>query len=99
MTPDELRITGFLDPQRALTFFEELPGGTEVWAADLGVSADPDQALLAVIRLHEADPDLVRALVDDSHARARLCAVLGGSQWLGDYVIADPTRVTAIWEE
>ena len=99
MTPDELRIAGFLDPRSALGFFEELPGGAEVWAADLGASADPDQALLAAIRLHEADPGLVRGLVDDSRARARLCAVLGGSQWLGDYVIADPARARAIWED
>ena len=32
-------------------------------------------------------------------SRARLCAVLGGSQWLGDYVIADPARARAIWED
>ena len=56
MTPDELRIAGFLDPRRALSFFEELPGGAEAWERDLGASADPDQALLAAIRLHEADP-------------------------------------------
>ena len=99
MTPDELRIAGFLDPRRALDYVEELPGGAEVWAADLGASADPDQALLAAIRLHEADSGLVRGLVDDSRARARLCAVLGGSQWLGDYVIADPARVVSIWED
>ena len=99
MSADALRIAGFLDPRRALSFFEELPGRAEVWAGDLGASADPDQALLAVIRLHEADPGLVRSLVDDARARARLCAVLGGSQWLGDYVIADPARARAIWED
>ena len=99
MTPDELRIAGFLDPRRALSFFEELPGGAEAWERDLSASADPDQALLAAIRLHEADPGLVRALVDKPDARRRVCAVLGGSQWLGDYVIADPTRAVAIWED
>ena len=99
MTPDELRIAGFLDPRRALDYFEELPGGAEVWAADLGASADPDQGLLAVIRLHEADSGLVQGLVDDSRARARLCAVLGGSQWLGDYVVAEPGRARSTWED
>ena len=99
MTPDELRVAGFLDPQRALGFLEELPGGAEAWAPDLGASADPDLALLAVIRLHEADPGLVGSAVDDPHVRRRLCAVLGASQWLGDYVIADPTRAPAIWED
>ena len=72
MNADALRIAGFLDPHRALSFFEELPGGAEVWAGDLGASADPDQALLAAIRLHEADPGLVLSLVDDARARARL---------------------------
>ena len=72
MTPDELRIAGFLDPRRALSFFEELPGGAEAWERDLSASADPDQALLAAIRLHEADPGLVRALVDKPDARRRV---------------------------
>ena len=44
-------------------------------------------------------PGLVRGLVDKPDARRRVCAVLGGSQWLGDYVIADPARAVSIWED
>ena len=66
---------------------------------DLSASADPDQALLQAVRLREADPGLVDALSRDERARRRVCAILGGSQWLGDYVIADPARAAAINED
>lgn len=99
MTPDELRVAGFLDPRRALSFLDELPGERSEWARDMGACADPDQALLQMIRLHEAAPGLVCALAGDPSGRRRVCAVLGASQWLGDYVIADPRRAAAINEE
>ena len=43
MTPDDLRVAGFLDARRALSFLEELPAGQD-WVGDLSASADPDQA-------------------------------------------------------
>ena len=98
MTPDDLRVAGFLDARRALSFLEELPAG-QSWVGDLSASADPDQALLQAVRLREADPGLVDALSRDERARRRVCAILGGSQWLGDYVIADPARAAAINED
>ena len=98
MTPEELRVAGFLDARRAQAFLEELPRG-ESWVADLSASADPDQALLQAVRLGEADPGLVETLSTDEHARRRVCAILGASQWLGDYVIADPARAVAINED
>ena len=98
MTPDDLRVAGFLDARRALSFLEELPAG-QSWVGDLSASADPDQALLQVVRLREADPGLVDALSADERARRRVCAILGASQWLGDYVIAEPERAAAINED
>ena len=98
MTPDDLRVAGFLDARRALSFLEELPAGLS-WVGDLSASADPDQALLQAVRLREADPGLVDALSADERARRRVCAILGGSQWLGDYVIAEPERAAAINED
>mgnify|MGYP002740130760 FL=1 len=98
MIPDDLRVAGFLDARRALSFLEELPAG-QSWVGDLSASADPDQALLQAVRLREADPGLVDALSRDERARRRVCAILGGSQWLGDYVIADPARAAAINED
>ena len=98
MTPDDLRVAGFLDARRALSFLEELPAGQD-WVGDLSASADPDQALLQAVRLREADPGLVDALSADERARRRVCAILGGSQWLGDYVIAEPERAAAINED
>jgi len=82
VTPEELRVAGFLDARRAQAFLEELPRG-ESWVADLSASADPDQALLQAVRLREADPGLVETLSTDEHARRRVCAVLGASQGLG----------------
>lgn len=98
MTPEELRAAGFLDPRRALVFLEELPSG-ESWVEDLRASADPDQALVQAVRLGEAAPGLVESLSRDARARRRVCAILGASQWLGDYVIADPARASAINED
>lgn len=98
MTPEELRVAGFLDARRAQAFLDELPRG-ESWVADLSASADPDQALLQAVRLGEADPGLVETLSTDERARRRVCAILGASQWLGDYVIADPARAVAINED
>ena len=79
MTPDDLRVAGFLDARRALSFLEELPAG-QSWVGDLSASADPDQALLQAVRLREADPGLVDTLSRDECARRRVCAILGGSQ-------------------
>ena len=98
MTPDDLRVAGFLDARRALSFLEELPAG-QSWVGDLSASADPDQALLQAVRLREADPGLVDALSADERARRRVCAIVGASQWLGDYVIAEPERAAAINED
>lgn len=99
MTPDELRVVGFLEPRRAQSLLDEMPGGEGIWVDDVSASADPDQALLQAARLNEAAPGLVRSLMDDEAARRRLCALLGGSRWLGDYVIAAPSRASAINED
>lgn len=96
--PDDLRLAGFLDARRTQSFLDELPRG-ELWVGDLSASADPDQALLQVVRLREADPGLVDSLTRDERARKRLCAIMGGSGWLGDYVIAQPARAASINED
>jgi [glutamine synthetase] adenylyltransferase / [glutamine synthetase]-adenylyl-L-tyrosine phosphorylase len=58
----------------------------------LSRSPDPDLALLAVDRIHAADPAgwpaLDRAIATDRGLRGRLLAVFGGSSALADFVIA-----------
>ena len=65
-----------------------------VWA--LARSPDPDLALVAVERLHEAAGEewaaIDEALRVDQGLRGRLLAVLGGSTALGDHVVAHPDR-------
>jgi len=59
--------------------------------ADVGVAADPDQALLQLVRILEAGDDrqwrrLVSALQADPDLRRRLIDVIGMSEALGDFL-------------
>ncbi|MPV37665.1 bifunctional [glutamine synthetase] adenylyltransferase/[glutamine synthetase]-adenylyl-L-tyrosine phosphorylase, partial [Georgenia subflava] len=62
----------------------------------LGATADPDRALLTLLRLAEAAAeagtadDLTTVLADDGVHRRRLLAVLGASAALGDMLVARP---------
>jgi len=59
----------------------------------LGAAADPDLAVLALVRLCEAvlgnraDEDLLRSVLADEGAAARLVAVTGASEALGDDLV------------
>lgn len=96
----DLRGEGFLDPGRAAGLLAELPGELDVWMPVLSRVADPDLAVLQALRLHEAAPSLFPGVLAEGGDRLhRLLAVLGGSTWWGDYLIADPARAEAIWVE
>lgn len=62
--------------------------------AALSRSADPDQALLGLVRLMEArqDDDLVTALRDEEVARDRVIGALGISSALVDHLVAHPSQ-------
>ncbi|SEE01178.1 bifunctional [glutamine synthetase] adenylyltransferase/[glutamine synthetase]-adenylyl-L-tyrosine phosphorylase [Ruania alba] len=68
--------------------------GLERLVAALGRAADPDQALLSLLRLGEAaQPEegrLQQVLATDSVHRDRLLAVLGASPALGDWLVSHP---------
>ena len=96
----DLRGEGFLDPARAATRLAGLPGTPQTWVPILRKVADPDLAVLQVLRLHEAAPDLLERVITEGGDRlARLLAVLGGSAWWGDYLIAEPSRAEGLWVE
>ncbi|MEU4995124.1 bifunctional [glutamine synthetase] adenylyltransferase/[glutamine synthetase]-adenylyl-L-tyrosine phosphorylase [Streptomyces sp. NPDC021622] len=91
---------GFTDPSAA----ERLLGAPELAALRsdpllfdaLGVAADPDLALLGLVRLVEAQPDetsrreLLDTLVSAKPLRDRLLGVLGASEALADHLARHP---------
>lgn len=96
MTAGALARRGFSDSTRALRLVEEAGldalADTEVIGA-LAAAADPDQALLGLLRLLEAapDPEEVRvALREERDLRTRLCRVLGVSTALTDHLVRHP---------
>lgn len=95
-----LRARGFVDAERAARLLTGLPGSPMTWVDAATVVADPDLAVLQAVRLAEASPDLVGDLAAGGGPRlSRVLAVLGGSRALGDYVVADPSRAAALWED
>lgn len=90
---------GFSDTRRAESLLadpalEPLLDAREELLAALARTADPDQALLALVRLLEAAAaereDLVAALSTDERARARVLGALGASTALVDHLVAHP---------
>ena len=110
-TAGALARLGFADPERAVGLLADpallplrsvIPDGQvdEVVGA-IGDTADPDEALLALVRVLESlarvddDPEwgvtaLCAALVAPGEARDRVLAVLGGSTALVDHLVRHP---------
>jgi [glutamine synthetase] adenylyltransferase / [glutamine synthetase]-adenylyl-L-tyrosine phosphorylase len=73
----------------------EAPDADGDLLGDLGAAADPDQALLVLVRILEACDDrqwrrLVSALQADVDLRRRLLDVIGMSEALGDFLARHP---------
>lgn len=92
------RKAGYTDTERAGSLAKEVADlvPTDVLLDVTGAVADPDQALLAFVRLREAlDAPGRRALTEaltQPLARARLFGVLGASIALGDHLVAKPEQ-------
>ncbi len=106
---------GFDDPGRANALLDDpalegiagSPDRIDAGGLSEGLArvADPDGALLGLVRFMEAAAEVpglraevVAALKDDTVARARLLAVLGGSTALADHLVAHPEHWTAATE-
>ncbi|QIK83733.1 bifunctional [glutamine synthetase] adenylyltransferase/[glutamine synthetase]-adenylyl-L-tyrosine phosphorylase [Sanguibacter sp. HDW7] len=100
-TSTRLRRAGFLEVARAETFLADAALARVLVDQDallvaLAPVADPDAALLALVRLAEAvagrpEEDVLRsALAAADDARTRLLAVLGASVALGDELVRHP---------
>ena len=99
LTGAHLRRLGVRDPERASALLAGLPGPEGAWARCARRCADPDQMLLLATRLFEAAPAAVAEAADGPGERLeRLCAVLGASAWLGEYLVARPGALGALWE-
>ncbi|HEX5119703.1 MAG TPA: bifunctional [glutamine synthetase] adenylyltransferase/[glutamine synthetase]-adenylyl-L-tyrosine phosphorylase [Pseudonocardiaceae bacterium] len=85
----ELRAAGWWDTSGPTS-------GSESILIALSRSPDPDLALRGLDRLREADPvgwpDVADALRADRPLRGRLCAVLGTSTALADFLVAQPEQ-------
>ncbi|MBR8745529.1 bifunctional glutamine-synthetase adenylyltransferase/deadenyltransferase, partial [Nocardiopsis sp. MG754419] len=96
MTAGALARRGFSDSPRALRLVEQagLDARDDTDILDsLGAAADPDQALLGLLRLLEVCPDpdeVLIALREEPDLRARLCRVLGASPALADHLVRHP---------
>ena len=95
-TTARLARLGFRDADRAGAAIARIPGldpDSPVVAA-AGDSADPDQALLLLERIGEADPAnlarLFEELAADPSLREQLMAVLGVSVALGEHLVRHP---------
>ena len=89
---------GFLDPDRARTLLESLGDVAAPIVPLIGRSADPDQALSALVALADAVDDrdrLLREVADDEGTSMRLLSVLGASQALGEHLRRHPDH----WHE
>ncbi|WP_143180381.1 bifunctional [glutamine synthetase] adenylyltransferase/[glutamine synthetase]-adenylyl-L-tyrosine phosphorylase [Bowdeniella nasicola] len=67
-------------------------------ADDLADAADPDQALLELVRLAETHPHAFSHCWRDAEQRALLVRVLGASRALGEIFVRDADALTALTE-
>jgi glutamate-ammonia-ligase adenylyltransferase len=82
---------GFEDAERAIALTQQLDLSREVLGA-VAAAASPDLALETLARLVAEDRSLLAALRGDELLRNRLCAVLGASAALGDFLTRHPAE-------
>ena len=105
----QLARAGFTDPDAAARLLAdaalgplaEAGTGPDEVVAWLAPTADPDRALLCLVRLLErgADPALLAAIGAEGVVRTRLAAVLGGSAALGEHLVRHPEHWPALGED
>ncbi|MDR1799200.1 MAG: bifunctional glutamine-synthetase adenylyltransferase/deadenyltransferase, partial [Bifidobacteriaceae bacterium] len=92
---------GFADAARADRLAGELGAkGLALDPAAFAVAADPDGALLALVRIAEKPEAAVTlgVILADQRAADRLLAVLGGSIALGDHLVRHPEHLAVMVE-
>lgn len=99
VTASQLARSGFLDTTRAARFLAA-PTLAALDPAELaarcGDSAEPDLALLTLVRLGEAGFDLAALAGGDRERWKRLVRLIGASRWAGDQLVASPELVDSL---
>ena len=93
----ELARFGFVDLSGTIGKLDELvrlvgDSGRSALAA-LGTVVDPDQALVALLNLATAQPAKVKSLLKKDDSAKRLCALLGASTALTDFLMRHPAQL------
>ncbi|MCI9888769.1 bifunctional [glutamine synthetase] adenylyltransferase/[glutamine synthetase]-adenylyl-L-tyrosine phosphorylase [Micrococcales bacterium 31B] len=98
----QLARFGFVDAARAARFLAspEFSAQDDTLAEDLGRTADPDLALLALLRILETAlttaeaPLWLRVVGERGELRQRVLSVLGASESLGDHMVRHTDYIT-----
>ena len=99
----ELARFGFVNLAEALARLDELvklvgdAGRSSV--AFLAKAADPDAALLALVKLAEAHPARIKSLLKKDEPAQRLCHVLGASSALSEFLERHPSNLDVFEEK
>lgn len=93
----ELARFGFVDLSGTIGKLDELvklvgDSGRSALAT-LGLAADPDQALNALLNLATAQQAKTKALLKKEDSARRLCALLGASSALTDFIMRQPQQL------
>ncbi|MEW9548868.1 bifunctional [glutamine synthetase] adenylyltransferase/[glutamine synthetase]-adenylyl-L-tyrosine phosphorylase [Nonomuraea sp. NPDC050783] len=97
-TAARLAKLGFADGARAAQLVQQAGPGLDDLLESLVTVADPDLALVSLTRLAERDPAVLDLLRRDGALRARLLAVLGVSDALGEHLVRHPGQVARLAE-
>ncbi|MFM1986556.1 MAG: Glutamate-ammonia-ligase adenylyltransferase, partial [Actinomycetota bacterium] len=81
--------SGFTDSSRALDLIKNLKTeiNHEILIEDLSKIADPDNALLLLVRITDQNNDNLEKVLKDDDARFRLLHILGSSNGLGQHLV------------
>ena len=94
----ELARLGFTDLEATITKLDQLVSkvgdGGRVALASLAKSANPDQALNALLWLADTDAKTLKNLLKKNDSADRLCLVLGASTALVDFLRRHPNQLS-----
>jgi glutamate-ammonia-ligase adenylyltransferase len=93
--------SGFSDPSKSAELIKTLNAeiNHELLIEDLSKVADPDNALLLLVRIADQQDKNLNKVLKDDDARLRLLQVLGSSNGLGEHLVTYPEDVQVFFEE